>query len=105
MKLFVVGLDLSITGEQLENLFSTYGRVIYTKIIRDHETQVSRGFGFVTMDTEGDGKLAMRKLNGQEVAGKTITVKKAREKVPQEPRTAITRGWKDKENAEFKDYS
>ena len=105
MKLFVVGLDSSITSHQLENLFSTYGRVVNAKIIQDHETQISRGFGFVTMETEGDGKLAMRKLNGQEVEGRTITVKKAREKVPQEPRTTITHGWKDKENSEFKDYS
>ena len=105
MRLFVVGLDSSITSHQLENLFSTYGRVVNAKVIRDHETQVSRGFGFVTMETEGDGKLAMRKLNGQEIEGRTITVKKAREKVHQEPRTTITHGWKDKENAEFKDYS
>ena len=105
MKLFVVGLDLSVTAQQLENLFSSYGQVMHAKIIRDHETQVSRGFGFVTMETEGDGKLAMRKLNGQELEGRTITVKKAREKVPQEPRTNVTHGWKDKENAEFKDYS
>ena len=105
MKLFVVGLDLSVTADQLETLFSTYGRVINARVIRDHETQVSRGFGFVTMETEGDGKLAMRKLNGQEVEGRTITVKKARERLPQEIRTTVTHGWKDKENAEFKDYS
>lgn len=105
MRLFVVGLDSSITSRQLENLFSAYGRVMNAKVIREHETQVSRGFGFVTMETEGDGKLAMRKLNGQEIEGRTITVKKARERLPQETRTTITYGWKDKENAEFKDYS
>lgn len=105
MKLFVIGLDLSVTAHQLENLFSTYGRVVKAKIIRDHETQVSRGFAFVTMETEGDGKLAMRNLNGQELEGRTITVKKARERVPQETRTTINHGWRDKENAEFKDYS
>ena len=105
MRLFVVGLDSSITSHQLENLFSAYGRVMNAKVIRDHETQVSRGFGFVTMETEGDGKLAMRKLNGQEIEGRTITVKKAREKAPQEPKTAVYHNWKEREKAEFKDYS
>lgn len=41
--------------------------------------QKSRQFGFVTMASEAEGKLAIRRVNGQGLEGNVLTVKKARE--------------------------
>ncbi len=80
MDIFVKGLPLDVTSSQLEQLFSTYGKVLSAKIIVDRETKLSRGFGFVTMLVESEGKLAIRRINGSELDGKRLTAKPARPK-------------------------
>ena len=39
-------------AEELKSFFSKYGEVVEHQIIRDHETNRSRGFGFVIFDSE-----------------------------------------------------
>lgn len=39
-------------SDELKNFFSKYGKVVEHQIIRDHETNRSRGFGFVIFDSE-----------------------------------------------------
>ncbi|KAM7502154.1 hypothetical protein LguiB_001058 [Lonicera macranthoides] len=39
-------------SDELKNFFSKYGAVVEHQIIRDHETNCSRGFGFVIFDSE-----------------------------------------------------
>ncbi|XP_028672469.1 DAZ-associated protein 1 isoform X5 [Erpetoichthys calabaricus] len=46
-KLFVGGLDWSTTQETLRNYFSQYGEVVDCVIMKDKNTNQSRGFGFV----------------------------------------------------------
>lgn len=77
MKLFVTSLPASYTGNQLERLFSPYGVVLFTGLIIDKETKKSKCFGFVQIQTESEGNLAIRRLNGQSFEGKKIIVKKA----------------------------
>ena len=48
-KLFVGGLNRDTTDEtKLDEYFSQWGKVEEKVIIKDEETKVSRGFGFVT---------------------------------------------------------
>lgn len=47
-KLFVGGLSWETTKERLIEYFSTYGQVKECIIMRDPQTQRSRGFGFIT---------------------------------------------------------
>lgn len=87
-KLFVGGLDYSVTDSQLDEYFSTIGKVASAKVIVDRYSGQGKGFGFVEMSTAEEAKMAMDKLNGTELAGRTITVKEAK---PQE-----NKSWNDK---------
>jgi RNA recognition motif-containing protein len=53
-------------------------------VITDKFTGQSRGFGFVEMATQDEGKAAITALNGTEMGGRPLTVNEAK---PQEPRT------------------
>ncbi|KKQ34192.1 MAG: RNP-1 like protein RNA-binding protein [Microgenomates group bacterium GW2011_GWA2_37_6] len=44
----------------------------------DKYTNQSKGFGFVEMSTDEEAKMAMDKLNGSDLDGRTIVVKEAR---------------------------
>jgi RNA recognition motif-containing protein len=82
-KLFVGSLDYSITDTQLEEYFSTVGKVVSAKVIVDRYTNQGKGFGFIEMATEEEAKTAMDKLNGTQLGGRSIAVKEAK---PQEDR-------------------
>jgi RNA recognition motif-containing protein len=89
MNLYVSNLPYSISEEELEAVFSELGVVTSVKIITDRETRRSRGFGFVEMESEEDGDAAVEELNGVELKGREIQVKKA---IPRENRGGDNRG-------------
>ncbi len=89
MNLYVSNLPYSISEEELEAVFSELGVVTSVKIITDRETRRSRGFGFVEMESEEDGDAAVEELNGIELKGREIQVKKA---IPREDRSGGNRG-------------
>lgn len=47
-KVFVGGISPDTTEDQMQEYFSTFGRVESVSVITDKETGKSRGFGFVT---------------------------------------------------------
>ncbi|MCL7022459.1 hypothetical protein MKW94_012427, partial [Papaver nudicaule] len=51
-KIFVGGIPTSVAEEEFKDFFSKYGEVKEHMIMRDHATSRSRGFGFVTFETE-----------------------------------------------------
>lgn len=73
-KFYVGNLSYDVTEEELHEAFSKAGEVGDVSIITDNETGRSRGFAFVTMFTEEDGKKALE-LDGSEVRGRTISVR------------------------------
>ncbi len=89
MNLYVSNLPYSISEEELEAVFSELGVVTSVKIITDRETRRSRGFGFVEMESDEDGDAAVEELNGVELKGREIQVKKA---IPREDRGGDNRG-------------
>jgi RNA recognition motif-containing protein len=78
--LFVGNLANEVTEQDLEVNFSEAGKVVSVNIIRDKFNGMSRGFGFVEMETEKDAQEAIRMFNGGVLRGKTITVNEARPK-------------------------
>lgn len=80
-KLFVAGLDYTLTEEELRAHFSTVGKVKYVKIIMNHETGNNKGFGFVEMEDEAQSQEAIDKLNNSMLKNRAIAVKEAK---PQE---------------------
>ena len=76
--LYVGGLSYSVSDQQLQELFATYGDVESAKVIKDRDTDRSRGFGFVEMSTPEEATKAIEALNGSEQDGRTLTVNEAK---------------------------
>lgn len=80
MKLLIRNLARSTTETELRSLFEPFGTIQSCTLVMDKETGSSKGFGFVEMPNQGDAKAAMKSINGKEIAGNKIRVKKAESK-------------------------
>jgi RNA recognition motif-containing protein len=78
MKLYVGNLSFQTSSEDLQQLFSQAGTVESASVVEDRETGRSRGFGFVEMASDEEGKAAIEQFNGQEVNGRSLNVNEAR---------------------------
>ncbi|XP_004630125.1 cold-inducible RNA-binding protein-like [Octodon degus] len=83
-KLFIGGLSFDTNKQSLEQVFSKYGQISrktqrteIAEVVKDRETQRSRGFGFVTLKNVDDVKDAMIAVNGKSVDGRQIRVDQA----------------------------
>lgn len=79
-KLFVGNISWDATDDSLKELFASVGTVVEAKIITDKFSGRSKGFGFVTMETEEEATAAVEQLNGKELDGRAINVDLARPK-------------------------
>lgn len=80
MKIYVSNLSFNTSDVELNELFAKYGEVASAKVILDRETGRSRGFGFVEMPSDNEGKEAMSGLNNKEVEGRAMSVSIAKER-------------------------
>jgi RNA recognition motif-containing protein len=78
MNIFISNLSWAIKDGDLRELFAEYGEITSAKVIMDRETGKSRGFGFVEMPNEEEGKKAIEELDKAEYDGKVITVNVAK---------------------------
>ncbi|XP_051506192.1 RNA-binding motif protein, X chromosome isoform X2 [Myxocyprinus asiaticus] len=76
-KLFIGGLNTETSEKVLEAYFSKFGRIAEVLLMKDRETNKSRGFAFVTYENPGDAKDAAREMNGKPLDGKPIKVEQA----------------------------
>ena len=77
-KLYVGNLAYGVNESDLEGLFSQFGTVQSAQIIVDRDTNRSKGFGFVEMDTEAQALAAIQGLHDQEHDGRRLTVNEAK---------------------------
>ncbi len=77
MNIFVAKLDYETEEPDLRGIFEDYGEVDSVKIIMDKYTGRSKGFGFVEMASDEEAQSAINALNGFELDGRNIVVKKA----------------------------
>ncbi len=77
-KLYVGNLNYSVTNEQLEELFSSHGKVQSANVIGN------KGFGFVELSDNAEAEKAKEALDGTSFEGRTLKVDEA---LPQRPRT------------------
>ena len=80
MKLYVGNIAYTTTEQSLRDAFGQYGAVEDVAVIMDRETGRPRGFAFVTMKSDAEGKEAVENLNGTQLDGRTIAVNEARPK-------------------------
>jgi cold-inducible RNA-binding protein len=93
-KLFVGSLAYSVTDDELEQFFASAGKVTSAKVIIDRDTNRSKGFGFVEMESDDEAKSAIQQLDGKELNGRAIAVNEAR---PQENRERRSFGGGDRD--------
>jgi cold-inducible RNA-binding protein len=79
-KLYVGNLSFNTSEQDVRELFSQHGNVSEATLIIDKLTGRSRGFAFVSYDTEEAAQNAIDKLDGQDVDGRKLTVNIARPK-------------------------
>src|SRR6478609_2965446 len=77
-KLYVGNLTYNVNESDLEAMFAPFGTVQSAQIIIDRETNRSKGFGFVEMDTDAQAQAAIQGLNAQEHDGRNLTVNEAK---------------------------
>jgi RNA recognition motif-containing protein len=78
MNIFIGNLSYNVTEEDLRQAFEAFGQVTSTSVVKDQESDRSKGFGFVEMPEQGEAQSAILALNGQAFKGRTITVNEAR---------------------------
>lgn len=89
MKLLIRNLARTTTESDLEKMFEPYGRIQSCSLVLDKETGSSKGFGFVEIPMLGEAKAAMKALNGKEVEGNKIRVKKVESPVSGEEKDEL----------------
>ncbi|KAF9689790.1 hypothetical protein SADUNF_Sadunf01G0128800 [Salix dunnii] len=71
-KNFVGGIPSSLTEDELKVYFSVYGSIVDHQIMLDHKTGRSRGFGFVTFDSEDAVERIFSEGRTHEIGGKQV---------------------------------
>ena len=77
-KLYVGNLTYNVNESDLEALFSQFGTVQSAQIIVDRDTNRSKGFGFVEMETDAQAQAAIQGLHEREHDGRRLTVNEAK---------------------------
>ena len=78
LKIYVGNLSFQTSEDGLRDLFAEHGSVDNVAIITDRETGRSRGFAFVEMSQDNEGRTAIEAVNGTEIDDRTLTVNEAR---------------------------
>src|SRR5436305_14195699 len=76
--IYVGNLPYGTTGDDLVQLFQTYGKVTSGQVISDKFSGRSRGFGFVEMANDDEAQAAIDALNGTPYGSRPLTVNEAR---------------------------
>jgi RNA recognition motif-containing protein len=98
MNIYVGNLPLELTEDELRQEFMAYGEVISAIIMNDKYigSGQSRGYGFVEMPSQSEGKAAITALNDKTIGDRTISVVEAlplSDKKGNGPSVAKKRGW------------
>lgn len=72
MDIYVGNLAWATNDDSLRAAFEAYGEVTSARVVVDHASRRSKGFGFVEMPNEEEAKAAVEALNGSELDGRQI---------------------------------
>ena len=76
--LFVSGLSKRTTSEGLQKAFEPFGEVVRARVVRDHVSGFSKGFGFVRYSTLEGAAAGIKGMDGQFLDGWVIFAEYAR---------------------------
>jgi cold-inducible RNA-binding protein len=81
VKLYVGNMAKSTTSEELNTLFTQAGKVTAVDIIKDRESGLSKGFGFITMTGQVDADKAISMFNAYSLSEHELKVNIAKPRV------------------------
>lgn len=73
-KIFIGGLHVAVDEASLRNYFAKFGSVQDCNIVYNHESQVSRGFGFVIFKDEKTVHEVLKKYDEHQLFGKWVSL-------------------------------
>jgi len=73
-KLYVGNLPYTVTSQDLEQLFSSCGKVVNVHVPTDRDTGRPRGFAFVEFSDKDEAEEAIIQLNNNIIQGRNIKV-------------------------------
>ena len=78
MNIYIGNLSYNISENDLQKAFEEFGQVESAKIIVDKFTGRSKGFAFVEMTNDDDGKKAISAMDGKDLDGRAAKVNEAK---------------------------
>jgi len=75
MKLIVLNLPKDFSEQSIAKLFKTHGNIRDCKLVMDAITKTSKGFAFVEMALEHEGKAVIQALHKHKIGKNRIRVK------------------------------
>lgn len=85
MNIYVGNLSRQTSGDDLREAFEAFGQVEAAHVVKDKFTGESRGFGFVEMPSNDEGRASIEGMNGKDFMGRTINVSEARPRNDRRP--------------------
>ncbi|MFZ3230923.1 MAG: RNA-binding protein [Pseudobdellovibrio sp.] len=82
-KLYVGNLSFSVTDDELNQAFVSFGNIVSARVVMDRMSGRSKGFGFVEFEDDQAADEAINKMNDQTIGGRPVRVSEAK---PQEDR-------------------
>ena len=79
-ELFVKGISYESTEDDLRDAFSKYGDIVQAKILKDKETQKSKGIGFVKFSEKKSAVIALNDADNITCQGRNLMMKFSNDK-------------------------
>jgi len=71
----ITSLSTEADEDDLREMFGRYGRIARANVVRDRDTQESKGFAFVSFESRADGEKALKAWDGRGESGKMLPLR------------------------------
>ncbi|TKC08089.1 RNA-binding protein [Pedobacter polaris] len=85
VKVFIAGFPLHFQEIELVQLIAIYGEVVTIKIVRDRQTQKTKGYAFIEMADSESAENAIAALSGTKIGDRELILNKVPEKEAPSP--------------------
>ncbi|MEW6405094.1 MAG: RNA-binding protein [Chloroflexota bacterium] len=81
IRIYAGNLAKSTTEDEIKTLFAQAGEVSSVEVAKDRNSGESRGFAFITMNSQAEADKAISMFNAYSLAGNTLKVNIAKPRV------------------------
>jgi RNA recognition motif-containing protein len=77
MNIYIGNLNYKVRENDLQRILENFGEVISVKVVKDHDSGRSKGFGFAELVDDNAARQAIENLNGTDFEGRALVLKEA----------------------------